>query len=451
MSAKKVKKQNDSDVTLGKRQRRLLSETVQIEDELIPSYTRPVLYLVASMLILFTIWSYMTELAEVTSAPGEIIPSGQIKVVQHLNGGTISELLVQERMPVKAGDVLVKLEDEKDLSDLRQIRSRLASLKLRAERQQAFVSGREPDFSGFEVDYPVMVDVQRQQLKNQILVQNSTLDVLQKQISQRQSRLEQLEESLQSALKQRDLTAEMFSMREKMAEKRLVTRITLLETQRAAVTAQGEVDRIRKEINLINQELAEAKSRLFETRNQIMETPLNQIDSLKAEIAETEEEAGRIEQRLRDLWIRSPADGLVFNLEVNTRGQVIQPGAVLMQIVPEDVELEAEVRIPPEEIGYVSLGQEVNVKVTSYDFSRYGYATGKLNRVSAFSALDEQGNPYFKGWVALDKTYMGTEEQRYPLLPGMTVTADILTGYKTLMAYLSDPITKALAQGFRER
>lgn len=451
MSAKKAKKQTESDVTLGKRQRRLLSETVQIEDELIPSYTKPVLYLVATMMVLFTVWAAVTELGEVTSAPGEIIPSGQIKVVQHLNGGTVSEVLIQERMPVKEGDVLVKLEDQKDLSDLRQIRSRLASLKLRAERQQAFVSGRKPDFSAFEAQYPVMVDVQRQQLKNQISVQDSTLDVLQKQISQRQSRLEQLEESLLSALKQRDLTAEMFEMRERMAEKRLVTRITLLETQRAAVTAQGEVDRIRKEINLISEELAEARSRYYETRNQLLETPLNQIDSLKAEIAETEEEAGRIEKRLQDLWIRSPADGLIFNLEVNTKGQVIQPGSVLMQVVPRNVELEAEVRIPPEDIGYVSIGQDVNVKVTSYDFSRYGYATGKLTRVSAFSTLDETGNPYFKGWVRLDKTYMGSDEQRYPLLPGMTVTAEILTGYKTLMAYLSDPITKALAQGFRER
>ncbi len=453
MSKQDSNKKADSDVSLGRRQRRLLSETVQIEDELIPVYARPILYMVGIMMVSFVLWAAITELAEVTSAPGEIIPAGQIKLVQHVNGGTISEVRVQERMAVKEGDLLLKLDDGRDLSDLRQIQARLASLKLRAERQQAFVSKVEPDFSEFAVDYPVLVDVQRQQLANQISVRDSTLEVLRRQISQRKSRLAQLRESLVSAVEHTRLTSEMLTMRQKMAEKRLVTRITLLETQRAAVTAQGEEERIRKEIDLINQELAEAKSRFFETRNQLLQGPLDQLDLLKAEIAETEEELKKISSRLGDLWVKSPADGLVFNLEVTNKGQVVQPGSVLMQIVPADVALDAEVRIPPEDIGYVQVGQEVNVKVTSYDFSRYGFAKGKLERVSAFSALDEQNKPYFKGWVKLEKTYMGADDDTklYPLLPGMTVTAEILTGYKTLLVYLSDPVTKAFAQGFRER
>lgn len=451
MSKQKVDKNADSGVTLGRRQRRLLSETVQIEDELIPVYARPILYLVAIMMISFVIWASVTELAEVTSAPGEIVPSGQIKVVQHLNGGTVSEVLVQERMPVKAGDMLLKLDDERNLSDLRQIQSRLASLKMRSERQEAFVSDRDPDFSDFEQEYPVMVSVQKQQLVNQISVRKSTLDVVQQQVRQRESRLAQLEESLAAASKQKELTSEMFEMRERMFEKRLVTRITLLETQRAAVAAQGEEERIRKEIDLTNRELAEAKSRFFEARNQILQGPLDQLDILEGEISETEEELKKINSRLGDLWVKSPSDGLVFNLEVNNTGQVVQPGSVLMQIVPEDVELEAEVRIPPEDVGYVQVGQEVNVKITSYDFARYGFATGELARVSAFSTLDERGKPYFKGWVSLEKTFLTKGDKRYPILPGMTVTAEVLTGYKTLLAYLSDPVTKALSQGFRER
>jgi len=451
MSKQKNENNTGSDVSLGRRQRRLLSETVQIEDELIPVYARPILYMVTIMLISFSAWAAFTELAEVTSAPGEIIPSGQVKVVQHLTGGPISEIIAQERMSVKEGDVLIKLDDKDTLSDLRQIDSRLASLKLRVNRQEAFVSGEEPDFSAFERDYPVMVEAQYQQFSNQVSVRNSTLDVLDRQIRQRESRLGQLQESLQSAIKHRDLTSEMLTMRQSMAEKRLITRITLLETQRAAVTAKGEEERIRSEINLISQELAEAQSRYYETRSQLLQGPLDQLDTLKSEISETEEEAGRIKERLANLWVKSPADGLIFNLEVNNKGQVVQPGAVLMQVVPKDVELEAEIRIPPEDIGYVEVGHKVNIKVTSYDFARYGYATGELVRVSAFSALDAGDKLYFKGWVKLDKTYMGENEQRYPLLPGMTVTAEIITGNKTLMDYLAGPITKALSTGFQER
>ena len=440
-----------AEVSLGSRQRRLLSETIQVEDELIPAYAKPILYLIILMVAAFFVWASVTQLTEVTSAPGEVIPSGQIKVVQHLSGGTVSEVLTQERGLVQEGDILIKLDDSRVLLDLRQIESRLASLKLREERQKAFVAGREPDFSAFSMDYPAMVSVQEQQLKNQIRVRESTLDVLTRQIQQRESRLEQLSKSLESAREHRQLTEEMLDMRQGMAKKRLITRITLLETERAAVTARGEEQRVLKEINLIRQELAEAKSRFYETKNQILQEPLDQLDQLNAQIAETEEEYQKIKGRLDELWIRAPASGLVFNLAVNNSGQVIQPGSVLMQIVPDDVELEAEVRISPDDIGYVHAGQTVKLKVSSYDFARYGYAEGKLQRVSAFSTLDESEQPYFKGWVSLDKNYLGTETKRFPLMPGMVVSADILTGEKTLLAYLADPVTKGLSNSFDER
>lgn len=451
MRRNEMQKAHSSDVTMGVRQRRLLSETVRIEDELIPAYTKPISYLVLVMLMLFVAWASITELSEVTSAPGEIVPVGQIKVVQHLNGGTVTEVLVKERQHVNEGDLLLKLDDGRTLSDLRQVTSRLASLKLRAERQTAFILNKTPDFSVFETSEPAMVEVQYQQLANQIKLRDSTLAVLEQQIQQRESRLAQLKESLISASKHQDLTAEVFSMRQQMAAKRLITRVTLIEAERAALTAQGEVERITQEISYTQKELSEANSRFFETRNQLLRDPLNQLDRLKSDIAETEEELLRIQRNAKDLFVRAPADGLVFNLAVLNKGQVIQPGSVVLQIVPANVELDAEVRISPDDIGFVRLGQEVNVKVSSYDFSRFGYATGKLDRISAFSSLDNANQPYFKGWVKLDKNFLGSDAQRYPLIPGMTVTAEVLTGYKTLLAYLSDPITKGLANGFRER
>lgn len=440
-----------AEISFGSRQRRLLSETIQVEDELIPSYAKPVLYLIIFMVVGFFVWASITQLTEVTLAPGEIVPSGQIKVVQHLSGGTIAEVLVEERMSVKEGDLLVKLDDARALSDLRQVEGRLASLRLRAERQESFIMDREPDFSRYDESYSTIVAVQEQQLNNQVRVRDLTLDILNRQIQQRVSRLEQLSKSLEAAEKHRELTEQMLSMRQGMAEKRLVTRITLLETERAAVTARGEEDRILKEINLIEQELAESQSRFYETQNQILQEPLEQLGQLEAQIAETEEELSKVKSRLDELWVRAPASGLVFNLSVNNQRQVIQPGAVLMQIVPDDVELQAEVRISPDDIGYLHLGQKVNIKVSSYDFARYGYAKGSLSRVSAFSTLDEREQPYFKGWVALDKNYLGNEESQFPLMPGMVVSADILTGEKTLLAYLADPITKGLANSFNER
>lgn len=436
---------------LGSRQRRLLSETVQIEDELIPLYTRPILFIVATMLVSFIAWASITELAEVTSAPGEIIPSGQIKVVQHLDGGVVSEINVRERMLVKAGDVLLKVDGGQAKSDLRQMEVRLASLQMRSERQAAFISGREPDFSAYQENYLSLVALQAQNYRNQIQSRDSTLEILSSQISQREERLDQLQKSLESAEEEKKLTSEMLSLRQKLADKKLIKRIVLLETRRSAVTASGEVERITKEIELVNQELEETRSRYLDTNNQLFRNSLNALDQLKAEIAEVEEEIGQLRKRVGRYLVRASSSGLVFNLQVHTNGQVIQPGAVLMQIVPADVALEAEIRVLPKDIGYVHVGQDVNVKVSSYEYSRFGFATGKLKRISAFSIIDERGEPYFRAWVQLDQPYVGDVPGKYPLQPGMAVSAEILTGYKTLLTYLSAPIVNAISKGFRER
>lgn len=438
-------------LSLGLRQRRLLSETIQVEDELIPYYAKPLLYLVVCMLLAFFTWAAFTKLTEVTFAPGEIMPTGKIKVVQHLSGGIISEVLVEEGNFVKQGDLLVKLDDTRLLADLRQLEGRLASLKLRAERQESFITGRQPKFNGFENNYSTMVLAQKQLLNNQIQSRDLTLTVLNRQIQQRKAKLEQLTHSLESAREQRKLAEKMLAMRQNMAEKRLITRITLLETERAAVTARGEEERVVKEINVVEQELAEYQTRFYESQNQLLQEPLEQLGQIEAEVAETQQELIKVKSLLEELYVRAPTSGVVFNLSINNKQQVIQPGSLLMEIVPTDVELLAEVRISPDDVGYLVLGQQVNVKVSSYDFTRYGYADGKLSKVSAFSSLDESGQPYFKAWVDLSKNYLGSSSNQYPLMPGMVVSADILTGEKTLLAYLVDPITKGLSRSLTER
>lgn len=448
---KKIKKEAKQKASLGLRQRRLLSETIQVEDELIPYYVKPLLYLVVCMLVAFFTWAAFTQLSEVTFAPGEIMPTGKIKLVQHLNGGIISEILVEEGDLVKEGDLLVKLDDTRLLADLHQLEGRLASLTLRAERQDSFITGRQPEFNNFENDYSTMVLAQKQLLNNQIKTRDLTLTVLNRQIQQRIAKLEQLNYSLKSAREQLKLSEAMLAMHQNMATKRLITRVALLETERAAVTARGEEERIIKEINVVEQELAEYQTRFYENQNQLLQEPLEQLGQIEAEMAETQQELIKVKSLLEELYVRAPTSGVVFNLSINNIQQVVQPGGLLMEIVPSDVELLAEVRVSPDDVGYLVLGQQVNVKVSSYDFTRYGYADGVLSKVSAFSTLDEAGQPYFKAWVDLSKNYLGSPTNQYPLMPGMVISADILTGKKTLLAYLIDPITKGLSKSLTER
>jgi len=440
-----------SRVPLGNRDRRLLSETILIEEELVPPFVRPVLVMVTLIVLSFLVWASLTDLTEVAIAPGEIIPSGEIKVVQHLDGGAIAEINVDEHTLVDEGQVLLRVDGSQALSDLQQMEARIAALRLRAERLSAFAEERSPDFSAFQASYPGLVADQQEILANQLASRQSTLDILDRQIDQQKRRLEQLRESLKSARKDLALTDELVKMREDLAARKLINRTVMLETRRAKVTADGEVTRIVEELDLVSQTLAEVQSRRLDTENQLRRDALGELGTARAELAETEKGKERLQARVDRLMVRAPVRGYVHNLQVKTVGQVIQPGAVLMEIVPDGVSLEAEVRISPRDVGYVKVGQKVNLRVSSYDYSRFGFATGSLKRITASNVVDKDGQSYFRGWVTVDKSYLGDDPNRYVLLPGMAVEAEIRTGEKTLMAYLTKPVTDVISTSFRER
>lgn len=254
---------------LGGRERRLLSETVLVEEELIPGFVKPVLYLVMALMISFLVWAGTTELAEVAMAPGQIIPTGKIKVVQHLDGGVIEAIEVEDRMLVDHGQVLLRIDGSQALADQLQMLARDAALKLKSERLQAFIDNREPDFSEYKDTYPDLVADQKSIFLNQSATRDSTLEIVGRQIEQRKRRLEQLEDSLSSAKQHQKLTSELIVMREDLGARKLIDRTTLYETRRAQVTAEGEVARITQEIDVVNQELAEAETRLLDTDNQL--------------------------------------------------------------------------------------------------------------------------------------------------------------------------------------
>ncbi len=446
-------------VRLARRSRRFMSESARIENEVIPAFVRPVFGLVIAMTSAFLIWASMAELAEVTRAPGEIIPSGQIKVVQHLEGGVISAIHVTERKEVKKGDILLSVSSDQLNFDLRQLQTRLVSQQLRASRLDAYTAlwdeadmpRWEPEFDVFAQDYPELVSDQKKTYQNQVASRKSTLEVLLSQVKQRERRLEQLQKSLESSREQQKLAQEVLAMNEELARKKLIKRTTLFESKKEAASVQGEIAQINKEINLADQQLEEAQNRYTDTSNQLLRDALAELDKLRASISETRETIAGLEARLETNLVRAPASGLIFNLKVHTIGQVIQPGALLMQVVPGDVALEAEVRIHPKDVGNLSVGQKVNIKVSSYEYARFGAASGTLNRISAFSEVDESGVSNFRGWVTLEKAYIGQEPGRYPIQPGMAVDAEIVTGHKTLISYLSKPVIDAFSRGFSER
>ncbi|MDP4029585.1 MAG: HlyD family type I secretion periplasmic adaptor subunit [Gallionella sp.] len=436
---------------LGSRERSLLAESVHIEEELVPAFVRPILYLVAALVLIFILWSALTRMKEVARAPGEVIPSGSVKVVQHLDGGVVAEIVAEERKLVEQGAVLLRIDGTQAHADYGQMKARLDSLRLREERLKAFTEDKTPNFAALGIAQPGMVSNQMEIYITQLDTMDSTLAILDRQIDQRKQRIRQLEMALSTAKEHQSLTGELAEMRENLASRQLINKTVLLETRRAKVTASGEIARLKEEIGVAGNELAEMRSRRLDTQNQLLRDALAELGVVRAEKAEVEETIQRLQGRVDRLEVRAPIRGYVLDMRVQNVGQVVQPGALLMQVVSDNAVMEAEVRISPRDIGFVRVGQPVNLRVTSYDYSRFGFVKGSLKRVSASSMVGENKTSYFQGLVELNNPYVGDVPGRNLLQPGMNVEAEILTGEKTLLAYLVKPLIDVVSMSFNER
>jgi len=244
---------------------------------------------------------------------------------------------------------------------------------------------------------------------------------------------------------------EQVEIRARLVEQGLESRMAYLDTRRQQAQMLGELQRLMGEMVATQKALVEAESRLIDLDATARHEALTEMGTLGAELAQVEEAIVRAEDQVRRLDVRAPVRGLVQDLQFQTIGAVVRPGGVLMSIVPIDDVLEVEARVSTSDVGHVRVGQSVAVKVSTYDFARYGAIDGVLRTVSPSTFTDDEGTPYYKALITLTKSYLGDDPGRDQVLPGMTVQADVITGKKTVLQYLLKPIYVGLDQAMRER
>jgi HlyD family type I secretion membrane fusion protein len=195
----------------------------------------------------------------------------------------------------------------------------------------------------------------------------------------------------------------------------------------------------------------ETEQRLIELDARYFEALEQDAASVSAELAEVAHSLVRLQARVERLEMRSPVDGIVQGLSINAHNAVVDPGEIIMQIVPVDDELVVEARVSPNDIGYVHAGQPADVSIDSFDSARFGTVPGKVRRLSATTYLDEQQRPYYRAEIELSKDHLGQRPGELQIIPGMTGTASIKTGSKTVLEYLLKPITRGLDVALAER
>lgn len=401
--------------------------------------------------VLFIVWAGITNVNEVARAKGEIIPSGYSQIVQHLEGGIVSDILVEEGDLVESGQVVMRMGGigaEEDYAALAQKQSTLA---LQAERLRALAYDKTPDFSDVANGDDEAVAYQQRILESARQAYESERKVLEDQLSQKQKVLERLQGEKETADKELAAGKELLSMKTTLERKGSVSRKDVIDSQREVNRLEGEVRSVESEIDAATQAISEFENRLQTLQNKNTDSALKELEELESQMAQNKETLNKLQGRVQRMAVRAPVRGLVKGMRINTIGGVIGPGEPIMEIVPLDRTLIVEAHIEPRDIGNLRVGQPARVKVSAFDFSRYGVIEGELEFLSATTFVNEEGRSYYKGRIVLNKNHVGPDPKKNLILPGMTVEADIITGEKTVLAYLLKPIHTSLNSAFRER
>ncbi len=411
------------------------------------------LLLVALGLGAFVAWAATHRIEESARAPGRVIPSQQVQVVQTLEGGIVRAIRVAEGDLVDAGDVLIDIDDTRFGAERGELIERNSAIRAELARLVAEIAFAETvDFDeDLARDAPLMVEAERQVFfaRREQLAQE--LQVLADQLRQRRSEREEL-----LALRQRTreiiapLTEEI-ALTEDMVNRNLVPRIELMRLKSRMAELTGDLAVNEAGEARLDAAIAEAENQIDAARSAYVLTARQRAALLQQDLAVTREALRAAEDRVARTQLRAPVRGTVNRLSVQTLGAVVQPGAAIAEIVPADDSLLIEASLGPRDVAFVRTGERASVKITAYDYLLYGALEGEVVRIGADTIQGADGAEFFQVIVRTDRSYLGTSDNPLPITPGMVATVDIQTGEKTVLSYLAKPLLRAQSEALRER
>ncbi len=397
-------------------------------------------------------WASFARLDEVASAPGEVTPQGQVRVIQHLEGGIVEAIKVEEGDKVAKGAELMQLKLGAESVNRGELEVTIAGLELRRARLEAEAYNRPLNLPATVAPrLKDVLDSEREAYESRKRQFESDLAVFKSQVQQRVHEVAALEAKTKALTTNLRLGRERLHMSSELAKSDLVSKMDHLELEAQVEELQGELNQAKSNLPKAKAALDEARERQHEAGLKFRRAAIEDLGQVDLEIARNRQKLTRANDQEHRTIIRSPIDGVVKNLRFHTIGGVVRAGDPIMEIVPTHDELIIEARLNPADVGYVSVGEPATVKISTYDFETYGGIEGRVANVAADTTQDRDGRPYYRVVVHTHQSYVGETPGLYPITPGMQATVDIKTGTKTVLQYLIGPVIKLQHDAFRER
>ena len=428
-------------------------ETVFETDDEMPMSRHLLLVVIAGFFVVFILWANLAPLDEVTRGMGKVVPSSEVQALQSLEAGIVEEFLIKEGDEVKVGQVLMRLSDIEASSDLGANKARYLGLLASIRRLQAEAEGAMTVEFPDEVvkGAPQSVTEELNAFRaNQQQVQGQ-VNILLQQLSQREQEVRELQTRINDTRGVIGLQKQEKAMVEPLVAKGSAPKMELLQLERVIKEKGAELNGYLSSLPRAKSAVKETNARIEDIKNSVQAQAQTELSAKMVEMNELKERLSALTERKTRTELKSPVNGIIQELTINTIGGVVRPGEDLIKIVPKDDQLIVEAKVRPSDRAFIHPGQKAVIKITAYDFSIYGGLDGELTYISQDTFEDERGEVYYTVRLRTDKTHLIHNGEIKPITVGMVASVDILTGKKTVMQYLLKPFIKTLDNAMNER
>lgn len=403
------------------------------------------------LLLLVLLWSVVAHVDRVVTASGKVVPFDKVKVIQHLEGGIVKNLLVRENQEVKAGQPLVELDLATAGVNGAEMSARMAGFKLAQVRLEAEASGQEPRWPAALVkQFPAVYEAERSTHLARRAEHVNTLSAIDGQITQGRQRVAELRARLASLEASLRIAQQELTLSENLVKDKLVSQLEHFQRKSAVERLTGDIESTRQAIPGAQAGVDEASARRREEESKYRRRATDERSELERKMASLNEELNRAQDQENRSVIRAPIDGVVKNVRYQSAGNVVKAGEPIMEVVPLKDQLVVEVRLSPADRGYVMLDQNALVKISAYDFYKYGGLEGKVTGIAADTDLGRNEEQFYRVVISTTKSHLGRSEGVMPITPGMTGEVDIKVSTQSVLWALLRPVLKIKHEAFRE-
>lgn len=411
-----------------------------------------ILFTIAALIVVLFSWASFAELDNVTRGEGRVVSSVQNQLVQAAEGGVILRRYVSENSFVTKDEILFEIDPIDASSELNSIITRLASLEMKEARLRAEISGEvfEPS-SALRARAPAVALTEESLFAARRGELAGTISVLEQRLRQREQDMQAAETDMETAQRTMDLLEQEIDVVEPLVQENIAPATRLLELQRELEQARGSRDRSVVAMAQSRSGIDELLNEIENARESYILKSMEEINAAVAEKSELLEALPRLEERVRRTVIRAPMDGIVNRLNFQTPGGYVNIGDIVLELVPTGEALVVEAKIAPKDISNILPDDAVRIRFSAYDSAKYGTVDGRVIRISPDATVDTEnsGSSHYLIDVAIEGELL-VDQQVVQFMPGMTATVDVLSGKRTVLEYVWQPVARVQELALRD-